>query len=74
MLRDTPVILWHLCEDRPPADDCHHTAPGVHAAAEFLSCKPFEIYRAVFDGTPIQGAWFADFADPRQVKECSSLS
>jgi len=68
MLRDTPVILWRIADGRPPADDTHHTCRSVPAAAEYLSVRPFEVYRAIISGTAIRGSWYADLAHPRQVE------
>jgi len=68
MLSNQPVILWRLADGRPPADDTHHTCRSVPAAAEYLSCRPFEVYRAIISGTAIRGSWYADLAHPRQVE------
>lgn len=68
MLRDQPVILWRIAPDRPPADDTHHVAGSIRAAADYLSVRPFAVYRAIISGTAIAGSWYADLADPRQVE------
>jgi len=67
MLRDKPVaiILWRPAPDA--ADDLHHIAMGSLAAAEFIGCRPGEVYRAIAFGSEV-GGFFCDIADPRQVE------